>query len=372
MTDPSGTTWYDYDKMGRITMETKQINNLFYRTEYSYDLNSNISSISYPGGRKISYVYNQLNKVTSVTETFAGVTRALASNINYQPFGGMNSLTYGNSLQQSIGYNNRYQITSISTGSIQNLSYSYANNGNITGIINNLDANKNKSYTYDSLNRLTIANGQWGAITYAYDSVGNRTYETTDTGNTAYDCAANKLAATTGQKTFSFNYDNDGNTTTENTRQYIYNQNQRLTRVTDTDTGVLAEYIYNGKGQRSEKWIPSQNKCTIFHYDQNGLLIAESTSAGNIKAEYVYLNGQPLAKIENNNIYYYHNDHLGTPMLMTDGSGNAVWQGEFKPFGEPLSITGSITNNLRFPGQYYDSERVNGQIRQKQRYGHIV
>jgi RHS repeat-associated protein len=43
-------------------------------------------------------------------------------------------------------------------------------------------------------------------------------------------------------------------------------------------------------------------------------------------------------------------------MMMTDSSGSVVWQAEFKPFGEPLSVTGSITNNLRFPGQYYDSE----------------
>jgi len=41
---------------------------------------------------------------------------------------------------------------------------------------------------------------------------------------------------------------------------------------------------------------------------------------------------------------------------MTDESGQVVWEGEFLPFGEPLSITGTITNNLRFPGQYYDSE----------------
>ncbi len=43
-------------------------------------------------------------------------------------------------------------------------------------------------------------------------------------------------------------------------------------------------------------------------------------------------------------------------MIMTNESGQSVWQGEFKPFGEPYSITGSVTNNLRFPGQYYDSE----------------
>jgi RHS repeat-associated protein len=41
---------------------------------------------------------------------------------------------------------------------------------------------------------------------------------------------------------------------------------------------------------------------------------------------------------------------------MTDKSGQIVWEGEFLPFGEPLSITGTITNNLRFPGQYYDEE----------------
>ncbi len=42
--------------------------------------------------------------------------------------------------------------------------------------------------------------------------------------------------------------------------------------------------------------------------------------------------------------------------MMTNESGQTVWTGEYLPFGEQLSITGSITNNLRFPGQYYDSE----------------
>jgi RHS repeat-associated protein len=54
--------------------------------------------------------------------------------------------------------------------------------------------------------------------------------------------------------------------------------------------------------------------------------------------------------------YYYHTDHLGTPIMMTDKNQNVVWNGEFLPFGEVYSITGTITNNLRFPGQYYDEE----------------
>ncbi len=357
MTDQSGTTWYDYDKMGKVVMETKQVNNLFYRTEYAYDLNGNLSSIIYPGGRKITYTYNALNKINSVTEIYLGVTRTLASNIIYQPFGDITSMTLGNGVITTETYDNRYQLNGLNIGTLKQLSYSRDNIGNITAITDTLNPSNTKSYSYDSLNRLTIATGQWGAITYAYDSVGNRTYETTNTGNTTYTYTTNtnKLASVFGEKNLSFSYDNNGNTTGENNRQFIYNQNQRLTQVTDTGT-VLGEYIYNGNGQRADKLIPSQNKCTVFHYDQNGLLITESTRTGNIKAEYIYLNGQPLAKIENNNVYYYLNDHLGTPSLMTDSSGSVSWQGEFLPFGEPLSITGSITNNLRFPGQYYDSE----------------
>ncbi len=41
---------------------------------------------------------------------------------------------------------------------------------------------------------------------------------------------------------------------------------------------------------------------------------------------------------------------------MTDSTGAVVWYGEFLPFGETFSIEGSITNNLRFAGQYYDAE----------------
>ena len=51
-----------------------------------------------------------------------------------------------------------------------------------------------------------------------------------------------------------------------------------------------------------------------------------------------------------------HNDHLGTPQKMTDASGTVVWAADYKPFGEVNITTNTITNNLRFPGQYYDAE----------------
>ncbi len=41
---------------------------------------------------------------------------------------------------------------------------------------------------------------------------------------------------------------------------------------------------------------------------------------------------------------------------MTDSSGTIVWAADYKPFGEATITISTITNNLRFPGQYFDSE----------------
>ena len=86
MTDPSGSTVYEYDKTGRVKRELKQVSGLYYNTEYTYDLNGNLVETTYPGGRAITYTYNQVNKVSSVTETQYGVTNTLASDITYIAF----------------------------------------------------------------------------------------------------------------------------------------------------------------------------------------------------------------------------------------------------------------------------------------------
>ena len=53
---------------------------------------------------------------------------------------------------------------------------------------------------------------------------------------------------------------------------------------------------------------------------------------------------------------FYHNDHLGTPRKLTDGAGQVVWSARYQAFGEASIGAGYVTQNLRFPGQYYDEE----------------
>ncbi len=56
-------------------------------------------------------------------------------------------------------------------------------------------------------------------------------------------------------------------------------------------------------------------------------------------------------------LYFYHCDHLGTPIAMTDTSGTLAWRAEHTPFGGIYALpVSTVDNNLRFPGQYYDGE----------------
>ncbi len=51
-----------------------------------------------------------------------------------------------------------------------------------------------------------------------------------------------------------------------------------------------------------------------------------------------------------------HANHLCRPIRITDSTKATVWQAVYKPWGETQSISGTRTNNLRLPGQYFQIE----------------
>jgi RHS repeat-associated protein len=74
----------------------------------------------------------------------------------------------------------------------------------------------------------------------------------------------------------------------------------------------------------------------------------------------MYLLGVPIARYDESvgELHFYHADYLGTPQRMTDAAGGIVWEAEYLPFGKMAAgyPRGRSWNNLRLPGQYYDSE----------------
>ncbi len=63
-----------------------------------------------------------------------------------------------------------------------------------------------------------------------------------------------------------------------------------------------------------------------------------------------------VAQTPQKKIYYYLNDHLGTPIKVIDENNTVVWAADYKPFGEADILVDTFDNNFRFPGQYYDTE----------------
>jgi RHS repeat-associated protein len=251
-----------------------------------------------------------------------GNHKPLASGIGYLPYGEMTGMTYGNGLSLGQVYDNQYRITSIAVSSILGWTYSYDPNSNITSF---LDAFKPPGEE-------------------ALEFAGTYTYQE----------ATNKLVQIQGELNVLYGYDANGNITSANNRSFVYDLSNRLIRV-EENSNTLAQYIYNGLTQRVKKILPGESR--IFHYDIVGHLIAETSETGQMLAEYIYLGDQIIAMIRpGEQIFYYHNDHLGTPQILTDETGMVSWKAVYAAFGETEVSIEMVENPFRFPGQYYDQE----------------
>jgi RHS repeat-associated protein len=321
-TDPSGSYTFYYDASGNLTKEDKTIGGILYTTQYTYNNNNFLTSITYPSGRVITYTPDRTGRISQVSTTLNGNPKTLASAITYLPYGGVTGLTYGNGINLTQGYDNQYRISSIVTGSILDLTFGYDSNGNVVSILDSV-------------------NPPGGEV---FDSPGTYTYQ----------AGTNKLTHIEGTSSIDFGYDANANITSETGWTYVYDFSNQLIRVLQNSNQV-AEYTYNGAGQRIKK--VTQTETRIFHYDPWGHLIAETNQAGQMLAEYIYLGDELLAMIKpGESVYYFHNDHLGTPQVLTDDTGTIAWKAAYTPFGEAVASIQTVDNPFRFPGQYYDSE----------------
>jgi len=290
-----------------------------------------------------------------------GSSTTLASGITYEPFGPLKSLTYGNGLLHTRGYDQNYWANAITTADgaaqIQDMSIGYDNAGNVTGITDTLDTGRNQSFSYDDVNRLASATGAYGTVTYTYDDNGNRLTRAKGgmTHTSTYPGASNRLTSISdGTDTRSFTYTDAGNIATDDRATdpdvtYGYNNRNRLATVSISG-GVTETYLTNAWGERVAR--DDGTDVTHFHYDLFSRLLAETDDAGTVAREYIWLGSLPLAQVESGGgILYIHADHLGTPQKMTDAGQILVWDRQQEPFGEDYAVTGTADSPLRFPGQ---------------------
>jgi len=82
----------------------------------------------------------------------------------------------------------------------------------------------------------------------------------------------------------------------------------------------------------------------------------QSGSSGSLTDEYVFFDGERVARKSTNGVFYYFSDHLKTASVITDASGNIKSESDFYPWGGELQFVNNDSNHYKFTGKERDSE----------------
>lgn len=283
-----------YDAQGRIVGDTRTVAGLDYTIGYRY-AQGRLAGIDYPSGRRIDYGFDTAGRIAEVRLTEGGQTKVLANAIRYRPFGAAAGYTNGAGATLNRNFDSQGRIDAVTLGAdTWRLTLDAASR--ITAQTNTGNASTGASYSYDALDRLTGAALPGTTLAYGYDANGNRTQETRGsvTGSHAIDPASNRVLSSAGATAKTYGYDASGSLTGDGQRQFNYDSRGRLTRaiLAAANTG----YEVNALGQRVRK--QNADTDTVFHYDLQGRLIAESAADGSRFRDYVWLGDLPLAVIQ--------------------------------------------------------------------------
>jgi RHS repeat-associated protein len=103
-------------------------------------------------------------------------------------------------------------------------------------------------------------------------------------------------------------------------RSFVFNGDNKQTQVKDVNGASIGTYYYDGEGKRVKK-TTNNGEVTVFVYDGMGKLVAEYSNQA----------------ASSPTISYTTTDHLGSPRVITDKSGNVTSRRDFMPFGEDLN-----------------------------------
>ncbi len=368
VSDRTGSTTYAFDLWGRVTAKTQVTGALSRAMGYAYNAAGQLAIVTTPSGRQVSYGYAN-NRPVSVTVDGVPVL----GSAEYEPFGAVAGWLWGNHSPAAPNAHARivdrdFRVSRVRSDLPATASQAafdrqlgWDDQGRVMSIADLANAALSAAYGYDSLDRLASASqgaSSWG---FTYNGIGDRLTSIAGGATTTYGYAAgtHRLQSLSGAQTRSYSFDAAGNMTSDGNLTWVYGGHNRPTAI-----GPLAIHV-NALGQRVKKQGPTS--ATVFAYDEAGRLWGEYTDGGALLQETVWLDDLPVATLRPGatgaDVYYVHTDHLGTPRAVTRPVDNQfVWRWDnTEPFGNALADEnpgglGVFAFNLRFPGQYFDSE----------------
>jgi RHS repeat-associated protein len=376
MTDGTGTSSFGWDSLHRMVGYT---NGHGDQLQWQYNLRNLPIKVIYPGSLNVIPGYDNAGRWTSVQDWNSNTTSFAYdadSNLTTETFptasGVVDTFTFNAADQMT-------NVASVKGGSTTLFSAGYSRDSANQLSSDSSAASGTGFYKYTPLNQLCYAGASNGSacssppsgIAYKYDAADNliqkgtgqqQAFDNADelcwTASTSSACSTPPSGATTYQ------YDNRGNRTNVSpsvgqAQTLTYDQANRLAKFAAAST---TSYGYNGDGLRMCKYTGSSNQpcsavgATQFLWDVAGalsLLLKDGSTA------YIYgPGGQPLEQVNTSATYWFHHDQTGSTRLITNSTATTPHPASYTydPYGGMASISESITNPLRFGGQYQDAE----------------
>jgi RHS repeat-associated protein len=390
MCDGSGETSWLHDQMGRVKEERRTIGaaNGKY-TYYTYNKDGSLATLQTPPEKTVSYTIGGAGLPTNAVDSNDGIN--FVTNATYAPPGELQSLTNGGVIYGALAYNSRLQPMQLfygtntpplltqmtagcpsTVGNIMNKTYNFSagagDNGNVLSIANCRDTTRTQSFTYDGLNRISSAQSsgtQWGE-TFTIDPWGNL-YSRGGISGKTYSEPLPYSSTNQNQLSPGFGYDPAGNMTSNQGILLVYDDENRLIWTPQY------RYVYDGDGNRVEKCaaVSAATLCptsgtsgTLYWRSTSGDTLDESDLAGNPQEEYIFFNGQRIARRDVTSggatiaVHYYFSDHLGSHSVIENATGTACEQDiDYYPYGgQENDYCPNVAQHYKFTGKERDTE----------------
>jgi YD repeat-containing protein len=335
--DGNTATSFRYDAAGRVTQIDRLLDGTTYTLALTYDAANRVVTRAFPDGEMVTYVVNEAGWISSVTGSWPGANRVYVSSASYNARGQRTSVRYGNGVTTTATYDPATsRLTGMLTvgpsGALQNLAYTYDAAGNLVRIEDGVGS-ASRRYSYDAGNRLVAASGWFGGVAeqYAYSATGNLTslasliYTYSDPSHPW------RLGMIADGRAYT--YDGNGNATSAGALQLTWDFDHRVHAMSGPGGAVTLDYDSVGHRVRKTTDLDvTRSPFPGYEIDARGVVtkwlrdVARRTTS----------------------LFTYHDDHLGSTHVISDGQGMPVQITEYSPWGVVVRSEGIADSRTRF------------------------
>ncbi len=315
----AGSLAYVYDNVGRTITSTRTDGKV---VTYAYDANSNVIRLDYPDTYYLTYAYDELDRLRGLCEND---TASYASNVVTCAGAGTPLATYA--------YDMLSRRTNVTLENGATSAYTYHPDNALATLTHSFAASEQAAFTYsyDKTNNL-ISKAANDNTKFLYRPQINRV----DAYGSANDVNQHALIANV-----DLTYDSNANLSADGGDTFAYDVENRMAGATKAATSSTISYGYDPTDRRVQKNVDS----VVTNYVYAGAHeIAEYSGAGTLLRRYIYGPGidEPLVMIDvvNATKTFFHQDHQGSIIALTNSSAVITMSFAYSAFGEPQTTSG--------------------------------